>query len=253
MKSFLFSGMFFLLVSMSCLNISQAQEALPVPVGKVVWIKGTLKAIMPNKEERKLQKSSVIYLNDTLMTDTESQAQVIFTDHSLMTFRAETQFYIDQYQYQPKAKKGSVGKYVMKLIEGGFRTITGLIAKNNPNDYQVNTPVATIGVRGTDYTVYVRGKEVFVGFYEGTPCVKNAAGSLCLDNKDKYARVSSASLAPVPLTQQPAVFKEKLEIVPAKITPFTTEGASGGTTGGTTGSTPPNRGGSGTVSNFCIT
>ena len=103
-------------------------------MGKVVWVNGSLRAVMPNKEERSLQKSSVIYLQDTLITGTNSQAQIIFTDKTMMTFRPDTTFFIDQYKYNPNVKSGSVGKYVMRLIEGGFRTITGLIAKQNPSD-----------------------------------------------------------------------------------------------------------------------
>ncbi|RDI41303.1 FecR family protein [Aquicella lusitana] len=229
---------------------------LPTPVGRVIWVQGTLKAIMPNQEERLLKKTSVIYLNDTLITDSKSKAQIAFTDNTLMTFRPDTKFYIDKYQYNPKAKKGSVGKYIMNLIEGGFRTITGLIAKGNPSDYKVNTPVATIGVRGTDYTVYVNPKgQLYVGYYSGSPCVDSKKGSLCLSEKTKYAYVPTSGAVPVPLSQQPAVFHEKLDIVPTKITPFSAVGGgvtTAGTAVGTTGtSTPPAR--SGTVSSFCIT
>lgn len=220
----------------SCGQPLYADPPLPTPVGRVVWIKGKLTALMPNKEERVLQKTSVIYLNDTLMTDNTSQAQIIFTDNTMMTFRSATKFFIDKYQYQPKSK-GSAGKYVMRLIEGGFRTITGLIAKTNPNDYQINTPVATIGVRGTDYTIYVHKGELYIGYYEGQPCVTSKKGELCLSDTTRYAFVPVDGSAPVPLSQQPTVFIEKLQIIPAKISPFS-----------------PGMGPSkGPVSSFCIT
>lgn len=38
-----------------------------------------------------------------------------------------------------------------KLLKGGFRAVSGLIGKIEHNDYRVTTPVATIGIRGTDY------------------------------------------------------------------------------------------------------
>jgi len=41
------------------------------------------------------------------------------------------------------------------LLKGGFRSISGLIGKINHDEYQVTTPVATIGVRGTDYLVVI--------------------------------------------------------------------------------------------------
>lgn len=38
-----------------------------------------------------------------------------------------------------------------KLLKGGFRAVSGLIGKVDRNEYRVDTPVATIGIRGTDY------------------------------------------------------------------------------------------------------
>jgi len=218
---------------------------LPTPIGRVVWVKGNLKALMPNNEVRELKKTSVIYLKDTLVTAKNSQAQVVFTDNTLMTFREGTKFFLDQYSYNPKSRKRSVGKYVMNLIEGGFRTITGLIAKSNPSDYKVNTPVATIGVRGTDYDVYFKKGEMYIGYYEGSPCVtgKKKAETLCLDESKKYAKVDTFTGVPVPVAIRPDVLGPKLEILPTKISPFT--GGGGGQT------TPSSTGGR--ITSFCIT
>lgn len=225
---------------------TQDNPPLPKPVGRVVWVKGMLKAVMSNQEERTLQKTSVIYEKDTLITDDMSQAQIVFTDNTLMTFREGSKFFIKEYSYQSSPQKKSVGKYVMNLLEGGFRTITGLIAKGDPDDYQVNTPVATIGVRGTDYAVVVVNGELYVGYYSGEPCVKSTggkAGTLCLNPENQYGYVSRAGATPVPLSQRPEVFREKLEIIPARITPFSS-GESG------MNYTPR---GSGPISSFCIT
>lgn len=225
------------------------------PVGRVVWVQGAFKAALPGQSQRTLQKASLIYVNDTLSTDSSSQAQIVFTDNTLMTFRSDTKFHIDQYQYNPKPKSGSVGKYVVSLIEGGFRTITGLISKNNPKSYRVNTPVATIGVRGTDYTVYVSPKgQLYVGYYSGSPCVGGgSSATLCLGPQAKYAYVPSPGATPIPLQQPPAVLKEKLPIVPAKIalSSSQTDGTSRGGSDNSSSVIGPPEGGS--VSGFCIT
>lgn len=235
-----------------CTSVSFA-ETLPTPVGRVVWVKGMFKALMDNKEERILQKKSVIYLHDQLITDTNSQGQIVFTDQTMMTLRSNSKFNIDQYHFEPEDK--SSGNYVMNLVKGGFRTITGLIAKNNPNKYQVNTPVATIGVRGTEYIVYVDKGELFAGHYSGSPCVLKQTGSdtgnktkkdigmcvdgkmhfntkhpaegkscLCLSEKMKYAHVPYAGADPQILTTRPAVFDEEdLPITRASAPSFPTK------------------------------
>src|SRR5580700_5884966 len=73
-----------------------ATTPVPTPVGRVVWVKGTaFKAVMPNQEQRILQKLSIIYLHDQLITDDKTQAEIVFTDNTLMTFREKTQYSID--------------------------------------------------------------------------------------------------------------------------------------------------------------
>jgi len=206
-----------------------ADPPLPTPIGRVVWIKGnSFKAIMPNKEERLLQKQSVINLHDLLITDGDTSAEVVFTDNTLMTFQPETKFSIDDYAY-PVKKKSSVGKFFMNLIEGGFRTITGLIAKNNPIDYKIQTPVATIGVRGTDYAVYIKDGQLFVAYYAGAPCVtanKNPA-VVCLGKDAQYARVTNADSTPEILVDRPDGFNPQLDITNAKIGLFSQPGTGG--------------------------
>lgn len=229
-----------ILTFLSIFTVTYADPPLPTPIGRVVWVKGTLTAIMANKEERSLQKMSVIYLHDILVTDTKSQAQIVFTDESLMTFYPNTRYSTDKYAFS-QSKKGSLGSYVGNLIEGGFRTITGLIAKNHPNDYQVNTPVATIGVRGTDFAIYYKNGALYMARYTGTPCMRSKKNpELCLNASSPYGYVPGLGAAPVVLSQQPDVFNEKLEVIPFQIQPFPTLGGGGG-------------GGGGVITSFCIT
>lgn len=252
-----------IIVTISLFQSVYADPPLPTPVGRVVWIKGTLKAVQPNKEERTLVKMSVIYLHDTLETSDNSQAEIVFTDNTLMTFYPNSKVAIDQYAYKLKAVNGSAGKQVTNLIEGGFRTITGVIAKTNNSDYTVNTPVATIGVRGTDYAVRLQDGHLYAAWYAGKPCLtskpeetgagnnqnsnqnsnqnnekKPAAKELCLDSKTQFAEVPGAGQPPIPLQQMPDALKEKLNVQASKISPFGAQGM---------------RAKGGIITSFCIT
>jgi hypothetical protein len=266
---------FVLLCCIVCciLQTSFGAEPLPTPVGKVIWIKGTLKAIMPNKEERLLQKKSILYLHDALITDATSQAEIGFTDQTLMTLKENTRFNIDKYQYDAKSK--STGQSVMSLVEGGFRTITGAVAKNTPDNYAINTPVATIGVRGTEFQVFYDHNKLYVGYYSGTPCVtgkknckpspvnkpysqKPAKGSsqaaktvssatntsakhlpssktLCLNKNVRFVKVDGPCADPEPLSTRPPEFNQDLLLIQEFIEPFNNPGN-----------------GNGMVSSFCI-
>lgn len=119
------------------------------PAGQVVWVSGTVKATYPEQTARILARGAVIYEKDTIVTD-KGSGQISFSDNSMLTLNPETTLVIEQYYFnQQKPEQG--GQSVMNLIKGGLRTVTGFVAKASPANYQMKTPVGTIGVRGTDY------------------------------------------------------------------------------------------------------
>ena len=135
-------------------------------VAKVVFVKGIFTA----NETRSLNKNSMIYPNDQLKTGESTLAEIVFTDNTFMTFKANSNYRVTNYSFDKNSGKGSFGG---KLVTGGFRTLTGLIAKKNPQNYMIDTPVATIGVRGTDYQAVFAGGALYVADYSGVPCVTN--------------------------------------------------------------------------------
>lgn len=120
-------------------------------VAKVVWVKGDVKAQDLQKANRALQRGSDLYEGDTLITATASTGQIVFTDQSVVVLSPNTSLQIKNYKLDRQNKSNE--KYALNLVKGGMRTITGVIPKDNPNAYQVKTPTATIGVRGTDFSV----------------------------------------------------------------------------------------------------
>lgn len=219
---------------LTALNVPTVTKPEPI-VAKVVWVKGDFKAVDLTKKVRPLTANASVNLHDTLVTDKGGQAQIVFSDYTIMTFAANTKFYIRDYQFDPQKKQGSVGKFTVDLIEGGYRTVTGAIAKNNPSDYQVNTQVATMGVRGTDYGAVFNGCKTYMKFYKGKPYIKNNHGEIDLTEQHPYAQVNSAQTPPIVVAKQPVVFDNTLQLVPATFslqTNFKVAPPSGGTGGG---------------------
>jgi hypothetical protein len=217
---------FFSVFIFCCSSLSQA-EPTPLPaVGQVVWVKGTLKAAQPNAPPRVLARRSPIYEHDSLMTDPTGTGEVVFTDNSVLSVREDSIIQIDQYKFQPGAAPGS-DAFVANVIKGGFRTITGTISKNNPGGYHATTPVATIGVSGTVYSVYFNPAkgDMSAKIDQGNIVVSNSRGRVVLtkcnsqDSKEKlcveqrYAQVSNVNAAPVALQQQPTVFNAEPPLV----------------------------------------
>jgi hypothetical protein len=78
---------------------------------------------------------------------------ITFQDNTQVQVNENSRLVIDDFVYDPKSTKG--GKLAVNVASGTVRYASGQIAKNNPQAVAVNTPTATIGVRGTDFTATV--------------------------------------------------------------------------------------------------
>ena len=214
----------------------QAHTATPAPVmiGQVVWVAGVVKASAPGGKPRDLKRGSAIYEKDTIVTDASGSGQIVFTDSSLVSLRTNSTIQIEQYRYNKNAPGDN--SYVASVVKGGFRTITGLISKGNPDAYKVKTPVATIGVRGTMYSISYTPKDgLSVKLDKGAITVTNQSGQLELNQAQNqiYASIASATTRPTLVKKQPAVFNTEPAVVPAPAP--AAQPAGGDQTGATTG------------------
>ena len=75
-----------------------------------------------------------------------------FVDDTRVDVTEHSKLIIDEFVYDPNTKKGSLS---LKAALGTIRYASGQIAKTSPTEVQIKTPTATIGVRGTDFTMTV--------------------------------------------------------------------------------------------------
>jgi hypothetical protein len=184
-------------------------------VGQVIWVKGIVKALQADGKSRDLARRSPVFAHDTITTDASGSGEVTFTDSSVLTLRSDTELKIDDYAYK-KDGPPAESKSVMSLVKGGFRTITGKIPKENPDGYAVNTPVATIGVRGTDYSAFYSKEEGLITKIDvGRIVIKNPSGQveLSMELSKVYAQVRLDEMPKV-ITKPPAVFNQQPPITP---------------------------------------
>jgi hypothetical protein len=178
------------------------EAAAPVVAAQVVWVKGVVQAISPDKKVRALQRRDFIYEHDTISSQAGGSGQIVFSDNTLFSISENSTIKVDQYRFT-KSGKVSDEKYVVDVVKGGFRTVTGLISKAGPNNYKVNTPVATIGVRGTEIVghVDVNGKGFF-SVPQGAADFTNSAGTFALEKQKQNAYFTSKTI-PAKYTDQP--------------------------------------------------
>ena len=123
--------------------------------GMVVASRGEVIALS-NGGSRELKQGDFIYVNDEIMTTNRSFVVLQFEDGAKVTVRPDSTLIIEQYLYNGDA--GDAAE--LNLVSGGLRVITGAMAKNNPENYKVRTPVALMGVRGTEFSVILCGEGV---------------------------------------------------------------------------------------------
>ena len=96
-------------------------------------------------------KGTGVEMNDSIKTQA-GKVGITFEDDTKVQVNENSRLVIDDFVYDPKTKAGKLGA---KIALGTVRYASGQIAKNSPQNVALNTPTATISVRGTDFTASV--------------------------------------------------------------------------------------------------
>jgi hypothetical protein len=107
-------------------------------------------------ELRILKQGDDIFVTDEITTGDKSFAVLQFVDGAKVTVRPNSAIIIEDYVYNGTDEDVAT----LSLVSGGLRVITGAMAKSNPENYKVRTPVALMGVRGTEFAVMLCGDQL---------------------------------------------------------------------------------------------
>ena len=123
--------------------------------GMVVASRGEVLAAS-NGGSRELKQGDYVYINDEIMTANRSFAVIQFVDGAKVTVRPDSLMIVETYVYNGDGDDAAT----LSLVSGGLRVITGAMAKTNPENYKVRTPVALMGVRGTEFAIMLCGDDI---------------------------------------------------------------------------------------------
>ena len=148
-----------------------ASSAAPVfaSAGRISFAYGRTTVVSADGALRRAVRGASLESGETIRTGSASRAQLIFTDGGRVSLLPRSEFRIDEYRYRADAGKKaeeeaaeSEERGFFSLLKGGLRTITGAIGKLVRKNYQLATPNATIGIRGTEFLVLIVGQTVRV-------------------------------------------------------------------------------------------
>ena len=126
-------------------------SAAVAEIGSVVELSGTA-VIKRGKETITVSKGTTVESNDKVETK-NGVVNIKFKDNTSVKVTENSALLIDDFVYDPKNAAG--GKISLKAAAGTVRYVSGNIAHNNPNSVKINTPTASIAVRGTDFVMSV--------------------------------------------------------------------------------------------------
>ena len=170
--------------------------ALAAEVGQVDRAQGVCYGTV-GVETQALAPGTKIQFEQTVATEAGARLELLFVDDTTLTLGENAKLRIDRFVYAPHTTRTSVRLAAV----GAFRFVSG--ARGGDRDVAIVTPVATIGIRGTDFWAGPIDGAYGVLLLEGAVDVANGAGSATLDEPGEGVNIAGPGAAPGAVTQWP--------------------------------------------------
>ena len=122
-----FKKFIFLFIFLIGANTASASTSFIGVIGAAI---GDIK----NQNNEKLINGSKIFYGDTIISEAQSNAQILFLDQTVLTLGEDTELTIDEFIYDPNSHDGS---FVSNVKSGTVKFITGQISNKNPDNLEV--------------------------------------------------------------------------------------------------------------------
>jgi hypothetical protein len=199
-----------LLAGLCVLPGARAAGQLP-PVGKVTFALGPAQIVAADAVARPVQTGAAVHEGEQLVTGPDGWLHLRMVDDAFVALRPGSTLRIERYAFD--AARPAASQIRLHLIEGNSRTVSGKGGEAARQHYRFSTPLAAIGLRGTDYTVRVfddvtrvsvrRGAVSVTPLGEGCsaegpgPCNTALTRELTADLPHAYLELSAKNPAPV--------------------------------------------------------
>ena len=195
--------------------------------GRFLSVVGDVRVGREGAPQRVAQRAAEFYEGESIVTAVGALAQLRMTDGALMSVRGDTEIKLERFSYAGEQDRNA--SFLMSVLKGGLRTITGVIGRQNRERYRITTATVTIGVRGTDFEIVhvplqAGSREVPAGTYdrvfEGVTSMENRAGVMLLVSRDQTAFAALQGTTPPVLVAPPAALFGRTTPLP-RVTPQT--------------------------------
>lgn len=177
--------------------------AFSAPVAYVHEMHGLVSAAAEKSSTRLLKIGDTLEEGQTVVAGKDSTATLRFADGQLVLLHPDTTFGISKYRYNDKDVKSS--SIFFRLAVGALRFVSGVVGASNPKSFGIQTPTATIGIRGTDGVVITDGESTSASSNSGIVILNTPGGHVDLHaGHYSSAHRDQAPSAPFRETQAPS-------------------------------------------------
>ncbi|MDH5772663.1 MAG: FecR domain-containing protein, partial [Rhodospirillaceae bacterium] len=170
-------------------------------IGKISSLSGEIVIIRADGTRLSVDAGAPVFPGDVIETGVGEGIGILLADGTSVAVGENARMVLDELIYDPGAQEGSISLSVMK---GLFTIVSGQIAKTDPEAMLVNTPAATIGIRGTQVGIDLTdGKNLKVVMMEesdgfvGEVIIINDAGVMTINQAYFAVEVNGFKSAPM--------------------------------------------------------
>jgi len=180
-------------------GFAASQAAAQEAIGAVSRIQGEASGTRGGAT-RALGLNASVFRNEIVSTGEGARLEITFTDNTRLTLGEKTKLTLNTYVFNPSAGRGSIRFAVV----GALRFLSGQVSKLRTTVVSIMTPVATIGIRGTDFFAGpIDNQALGVLLIEGAVIVSNPAGEQILRQPGQGTNIAAPGAAPGPVTIWP--------------------------------------------------
>jgi hypothetical protein len=167
------------------------------PIGNVATLTGTA-SVVRNQNTLPLKLKDDIYLNDKLVTFTDSTLGITFNDATTFNLTANASITVDDYLYEEGGQQNSA---LFDVTKGAVAFVASAVAKTG--NMKITTPTATLGIRGTTGLVEVDGAGAGAHNIKLYPDPDGHVGTIDVSDRNGGARLGTLTQGSSGFTVRP--------------------------------------------------
>jgi hypothetical protein len=186
-------------------------------IGQVSELSGRVFVVRADGTRVELGTGDPLYQGDVIETaGSDSAVRILLVDQTTFAIGPDARLALDQLSFNPQDHSGEVS---FSMLKGVFIFTSGLVAKKDPSHMTVNTPVASIGIRGTVVTGNLDDLGGQFTVLNGSIMVETNAGTVTMSQSGATTQVTNINAPPASVfvlspTEYAAIYKAVSSVAP---------------------------------------